>query len=152
MYSVQCVCVCRIPSSLWRGVWVIALRKPTQWVEPPTYTHVHPQNGGQQTTFQYLCATELTLTTKNIFKSDKIDATKAETTPNKLESERLGASVKGNIRAGQSQGRTCHNSHMHFHSHLCCGSSQLVTECSLHLQCNQASLFQPSDVWQSYII
>lgn len=69
---------------------------------------------------------------KNIFKrkkkSDKIDTAKAETTQNKAESKRLGASVKGNIQAWPKPGQSlCHNSHIDFfHSHLCCGSSQLV--------------------------
>lgn len=136
MYSVHCVCVCWIPSSLWRGVWVIALRKPTQWVEPPTYTRVHPHNGGQQNHFpisHYCCCSRATLARKTYLKekekkSDKIDTAKAETTQNKAESKRLGASVKGNIQAWPKPGQSlCHNSHMHFfHSHLCCGSSQLV--------------------------
>lgn len=69
---------------------------------------------------------------KNIFKrkkkSDKIDTAKAETTQNKAESKRLGASVKGDIQAWPKPGQSlCHNSHIDFfHSHLCCGSSQLV--------------------------
>lgn len=56
----------------------------------------------------------------------------------------------GELKPGQC---LCHNSHIHFHSHLCCGSSRLVAECSLHLH-HQSSLFQPFEngVWQPSII
>lgn len=57
VFSPLCLCV-EFHQASEEGGWVIALRKPTQWVEPPTHTHVHPQNSGQQTTFQYLSATE----------------------------------------------------------------------------------------------
>lgn len=55
------VFVCWIPSSLWTereseraGGWVIALRKPTRWVEPPTYTHVRARNRGREKHFFFL--------------------------------------------------------------------------------------------------
>lgn len=53
VFSPACLCV-EFHQASEEGGWVIALRKPTQWVEPPTYTHVHPQNRGQQTTLLYL--------------------------------------------------------------------------------------------------